>query len=309
MRILITGVSGLLGNNLAWYFRGKNLVMGFYNTHPVCFAEIECQKVDLLDVPVLGKWVQKFEPEVVIHCAGLTNLDFCEKNQEAAFAANVKATRNLVATLKGSSAKLVYISSDAVYDGKNGNYREEDPVEPMNYYGRTKYEGERESERHGNALILRTNIFGWNVLPKESLAEWMVSTLMRKELLRGFSDAFFSPIYTFDMASILERCLQKNLRGLYHCGSSTSLSKYEFVLQLSRYFGLDASLVQPCSRDEVPLAAKRGKNLSLCSDRLSKALDVPFPSMKESIKNFHRDFERGLPAKIKKECLTFRKKN
>lgn len=303
MRILITGVSGLFGNNLARHFRGQSSVLGLYNTHPVSISGVKTKKTDLLQEKAIQEILQEFQPEVIFHCAGLTDLDFCEKNRDITFDVNVRATRNMVNSLKGSSAMFVYISSDAVYDGEKGNYTETDPVHPMNYYGWTKYQGEQEAAKHGNTLILRTNIFGWNILLKESLAEWMVSSLRTKKAINGFHDAIFSPIYTFCLADILEKCLDKKLNGLYICGSSTLLSKYEFAIRLAHYFGFDASLVRSCSREQFPFVAKRGKNLSLCSNKLTQALGRIFPSMEESIQKFYKDFERGLPAKIKQENI------
>lgn len=298
-RVLITGISGLLGNNLALSLRERYELMGLYHSHPVMIDGIQTRFSDLLSEDSLRACVNDFEPDVVIHCASVTNVDFCETNRDLARRVCVSGTRSLATSLE-PRAKLVYISTDLVYDGKKGNFSESDPVNPLNHYGKCKHEGELESLRHADALVLRTNIFGWNIQDKLSLAEWILNELTNKRPIRGFTDATFSSIYTMELARLLDQSLQKDLRGVYNCGSSTSLSKYEFAVLLAKRFGLDASLIRPISIDDFHLMAKRGKNLSLDIGKLAGALDSLPPGLADSIESFHRDFATGLPERIKK---------
>jgi dTDP-4-dehydrorhamnose reductase len=298
-KILITGVSGLLGNNLAYYFRNKFNILGLYLTHPVTIEGIQIQKADLLSETSLRKIVHAFDPDIVIHCASLTNVDFCEDNQELTELVNIIGTRTVVESLKQTHAKLIYISSDSVYDGCKGNFREADPVNPQNYYGLSKYKGELEVLRNSGALIIRTNIFGWNIQEKHSIAEWILHELSSKKQIKGFNDVFFSSIYTFDLATILDIAIDHDLTGIFNCGSRTFLSKYEFALQIADCFKLEKDLIHSITVDDFAFRAKRGKNLTLNVSKLENALNYNLPTITESIEAFCRDYDKGVPLNIK----------
>ena len=301
-KILITGVSGLLGNNLACYFREKYNVWGLYLSHPVTIEGIQTQKADILSEGLLKQMVQDLCPDIVIHCASLTNIDFCERNKELTDRVNVNGTKTVAESIKDSDTKLVYISSDSVYDGGKGNFLETDPANPQNYYGLSKYKGELEASRIENCLILRTNLFGWNIQKKPSIAEWILDELTQKREIKGFSDVYFSSIYTFGLARILDRAIDLNLTGLFNCASSTSLTKYEFALHLAGRFKLERDLIKPISIDQHHFEAKRGKNLTLNVDKLKNALGENLPSIQESIEAFYNDFKNGLSGKIRREA-------
>lgn len=298
--MLITGVSGLLGNNIARFFRDDYEILGFYHSHPVFIDGIQLKSVNLLSKEDVTKSIKDFEPDVLIHCASLTDVDFCETEKELTKNVNVLGTRTVAESILKSLCKLVYISTDLVYDGKKGNYSENDPVNPLNYYGLSKLEGEQEVLRKPNALVLRTNIFGWNIQNKLSLAEWILQDLSAKKSIAGFQDVTFSSIYTFDLAKLLALAIEHDLRGIYNCGSSSPLSKYEFALQIAERFNLDKSLVKPGSVNDFHFKAKRAKKLSLDLTKLTKDLNIVPPKVTESLDNFYRDFQKGLPQKIKK---------
>lgn len=300
-KILITGVSGLLGSNLAYYFRESHEILGLYNSHPVEIENIRTHRVDILSDASLKNIVNDFGPEIVIHCASLTDIDYCEANKEQTCRVNVLGTKNMVDSVEGRNAKIIYISSDSVYSGGKGNYSETDQVNPQNYYGLTKYEGELEVLRRPDSLIFRTNIFGWNIQDKFSIAEWILHELIEKNQINGFRDAFFSSIYTFDLAKVLERAMEVELVGIYNCGSRDSISKYEFARTLAKFFSLDERLVNPISIDDFNFKAKRGKNLSLNVGKLANALSYGLPGIHNTVEAFYQDFKNGLTRKIKKQ--------
>lgn len=298
-KMLITGVSGLLGNNLAYYFREKYEVSGLYLSHPVKIKGIQAIKADLLSEVSFKKIVRDFNPDIIIHCASLTDVDFCEKNHELTDHINIEGTRIVAESIKNNNTKLVYISSDSVYDGRNGNFSEKDPVNPQNYYGLSKYKGELEVLKKTKSLILRTNIFGWNIQEKYSIAEWILHELSNRRQIKGFNDVFFSSIYNFDLAKILDIAIDEDLTGLFNGGSNTSSSKYEFALYISAYFNLNKDLIQPISIDDFNLGAKRGKNQTLNVNKLKTALNHNPPTISESIAAFFRDYKNGVPQRIR----------
>jgi len=301
LKILVTGVSGLLGSNLAYYFRDRHEMIGIYHSNHVEISRVTTVKGDITKPDEMQWVVSKFQPDVVIHCASLTNIDYCETHRAAAHRINVEGTRNLVQSLRESTAKLIYISTDAVFDGLKGNYSETDSVSPPNYYGQTKYEGELEAQQREKSLIVRTNIFGWNIRNKYSLAEWILYELMAEREIPGFVDVSFSSIYNFDLAQLLEQAISMDLDGMYNIASGSSLTKYEFAIAIAERFGLNVNLVKPISVHQFPLIAKRAKNLSLDVEKIRRTLQCPIPSIQQSIDNFQRDFLRGLHREIRTE--------
>ena len=299
MKIFITGISGLLGNNLAWYFRDRVDVVGCYNRHLINRSGITTYRADLCDYNRIRELVTTECPDVVIHCASRTDVDAMEKDREGGWQANVLTTRTLLDALRDMPAKLVFISTESVYRGDKGPFAESADPDPQNWYGATKLEGEKLVAARPGALILRTNIFGWNFQAKESLAEWFLNRLQGNESIKGFEDARFSSIYTFNLARIIEQCLEKNLSGTYNCASSDSCSKFEFGRRLAERFGFNKRLIQPAKLADVGFAAPRGNDLSLDTSKLKEALSHSLPTIHESMEEFYSDFTKGILQQIK----------
>ncbi|MHB8110071.1 MAG: SDR family oxidoreductase [Syntrophorhabdaceae bacterium] len=298
--MLITGASGMLGSNLAYYFRETYNVTGLYNDNPIAMNGVNMQRVNILSEKDLRLAIDEASPDVLVHCVGLTNVDTCEIEHEKADMLNVTGTKVIADSIKGLKAKLIYVSSDSVYDGKKGMFSEADAVNPQNYYGMTKYLGELETLKIENSLVMRTNFFGWNIRhTRRSIAEWVMHELSHGNTIQGFNDVFFSSLYTFDLAKMLDISLNRDIAGIFNFGSAQPLSKHEFAIELSQLFGFDCSLIQAISIDEYSLKAKRGKNLTLNVDKFIRATGHTPPTLRESIRNFHRDHLAGLPGKIR----------
>ena len=298
--MLITGVSGLLGNNLAYYFRDKYDILGLYSSHPVTIEGIDTARCELSHPGNIREILSEYNPEIIIHCASLTNIDECEGDKNAVNRINVMATGHIVEEVIDKDIRLIYISTDSVYEGIKGNYSEEDNINPQNYYGLSKYEGELEVLKKENSLILRTNLFGWNIQNKKSLGEWILEELTAKQKINGFKDAYFSSIYTMELARVIHISIMKNLTGVYNCGAFDSCSKYEFALKIADCFTLDKTLLSPISIDDFCFKVKRGKKLTLNVNKLQKALDYKLPTINHSIEAFYRDYKCGLPEEIKR---------
>jgi perosamine synthetase len=288
-KMLITGVSGLLGNNLAYYFARKFDVLGLYNDHPVIVQGIRTEGCDLLDKESLRRIVEGFQPAVVIHCASLASVDQSERDPRGAHRLNVVCTRNVDDALDGIDAHLIYISTDSVYDGTKGGYSEEDAVRPLNVYGQTKWEGEQCILQRRGGLVLRTNLFGWNIQDKKSLGEWVLDELQSGREIGGFHDAVFSTIYTMELARVIDMAIQKKLFGLYNCGSGDACSKFEFACKIAERFGFDRSLVKPISIADFNFQARRGKNLALRTQKIQAALSYRMPTIDQSVETFYKD--------------------
>lgn len=301
--IFITGISGQLGNNLAFYFKDQFKVIGTYFQNPVFLDSVVTDKYDLTIQKNVEDVLEKYKPDILIHCASLANVEKCEKETALAQKLNHLCAKNILESALDKDVKLVYISTESVYPGDKGNFSENDEVNPQNYYGLTKYMGEWEFRRKVNSLILRTNFFGWNIQNKEGFGEWILNNLKKNNTIGCFSDAFFSCIYTLDFARILEKALKKDLSGVYNCTTHNSLSKHEFALKMAETFGYSNKLINSTSFKQHPFVAKRGPDLSMNVQKMEKALGTRFPSMEDSINHFYEDHQKGLPERIKSQNI------
>ncbi|MCB9757489.1 MAG: SDR family oxidoreductase [Candidatus Omnitrophica bacterium] len=300
-RILITGVSGLLGSNLAFCLKDHYDIVGLYHSRRINLRGVLSRQVDMRSLPQMAAILREFNPHVVIHCAAQANVDLCEIDSQGAQEMNVVATANLVKSLENFETQLIHISTDLVYDGSKGLYSESDKVYPVNYYGVTKLESEKEALKKEGALVLRTNFFGWGILPRRSLAQWLIEELKAGRDVQGFTDVIFSSLYTFDLADLISKMMSRNLSGIYNCGSANAISKYEFLLQLAKKTGLKAEQIHAGFVDQFPLKAKRAKNLSMNVTKLAKDLAVRLPTSEESLDHFVADLGKDYPSSWQEE--------
>jgi len=299
MRILITGASGLLGLNLALEAAKQHTVFGTVNSHPIKTKAFEVLRVNLLDPDEMDRVVTYANPDWVIHCAALANLEACEANPALAKQLNTDLPEKLATIVARGGARLLHVSTDAVFDGQRGNYTEDDQPEPLSVYARTKFDGEKVvAAVKPEAIVARVNLFGWSLSGKRSLAEFFYNNLVAGKQVMGFTDVYFCPLLANDLAKIFIEMLTAGLQGLYHVVSSDCISKYEFGLKLSRQFDLDWKLISPTSVTEGGLKAIRSPNLTLKSDKLAKAIHNPLPGLSTGMKRFYTLYQQGYPQKL-----------
>jgi dTDP-4-dehydrorhamnose reductase len=265
---MIIGVSGMLGHTLAEVASKKFEVVGTC-AEPMYNKEgVEIEELDITDDNAVKSLFLKHDPDLIVNCAALTNVDFCEDHPEIAYRVHVNGTKFLSNAADKIGAKFVHISTDFVFDGKKGNYTEADVPRPINVYGKTKYEGEKVVSN--SALVLRTCIYGWNVLPKKSMIEWIIDEIKRTRPINLFSDSFFTPIYTRTFSKIILQMSKQNLKGLYHVAGSKRISKYDFALNVAEVFNLDKNLIKPIPFKNIVKKAKRPRDTSLLCHKLKK---------------------------------------
>ena len=209
-----------------------------------------------------------------------------------AISANVSVTENIAKSCSAET-KLVYISTDQVY-GETADYFEaNEALQPVNQYGKTKLLGEQKvQDLCSNHLIVRTNIFGWNVKPgRVSSAEWMYHALKNRKEITLFTDYTFSPIYTIYLGEIIMRLVDMDFTGVINVGSPTHCSKYDFGQQLAETFGFNQSLINRGSMKQHQFSAKRSIKLDIdCS--LLAGLEIDIPDWKQSITRFAEESKR-----------------
>ena len=299
MRLLVTGASGLLGLNLALEASKQHEVYGQVNQHLLKTAAFSVKQVDLLAPGAVEQILEQTQPDWVIHCAALANVDACETEPVLAKQLNTKLPEKLAVHVAKGGARLVHISTDAVFDGRIGEYSETDKPNPLSIYARTKLDGERAVlVANPQAIVARVNLFGWSLKGQRSLGEWFFNNLQAGKQIRGFTDVFFCPLLANHLATLLLTMLEKRLSGLYHVVSSDCTSKYAFGMAIARRFGFDEHLISPSSVTDAGLTAVRSPNLTLQTSKISLALGEPPPGLPEGIESFFTLYRDGYPAKI-----------
>jgi dTDP-4-dehydrorhamnose reductase len=227
-------------------------------------------------------------------------VDWCERNHDECLRLNVDVSRNVAEAAKASGAKLVYISTDSVFDGNVGQYRETDPVSPLNVYAKSKLLGERAiAEVLPESLIVRTSIYGWNLQEKLSLSEWMLKQFKTGSRFSGFDDIVFSPILVNELADCLAEMMTLDLHGIFHVGGSEHCSKFEFAEYLADTFGHDPHLVERSKIEFSKLPAVRPRNTSLDIEKLRQALGHGTSRIREGLERFKSLLANGFVARLK----------
>lgn len=218
-----------------------------------------------------------FIPDVIIHAAALTDLALCEREPALAKRVNTEAS-GVLAALSNSNTLVIYISTDSVFDGYKGNYRESDIPNPLNVYAKTKLEGEREVKRKckGKSLIIRTNIYGMHNPMKNSLCEWAYKSWVRNKPISGFTDIVFNAVYTGQLAYTLKELIYApELPDILNIGSNEAISKYDFLELLRIKLKMEDRLLLKSVSSDFPAVIERPKNTSLDTSILSAFLKIP----------------------------------
>jgi len=304
MRILITGTGGLLGSNLALEAASDHTVFGVDRSCPQKTEAFTPVVADLLDPGALERILDDSQPDWVIHCAAQANVDACEHDPDNARELNTELPRKLAHHVARGGARLLHVSTDAVFDGQRGEYTEKDSTNPLNVYAQTKLAGEiAVLEEAPNAIVARINIFGWSPTGKRSLAEFFINNLETGNQLKGFTDVFFCPVLVNDIADLFFQMLDKGLNGLYHVVSSESISKYDFGIAIAKRFGFDPDLIAPISVNQAGLKAVRSPNLTLRVDKLIRDLGEVPPGLSPAIERFYTLFQQNYPQIVRGLCL------
>jgi dTDP-4-dehydrorhamnose reductase len=298
--ILITGASGLLGINLAMEAMREHEVVGM-DRGKLKSAPFRVFNTNLLHRDAIDSVLDTTQPDWLINCAALANLEECEEKPELAKVMNVDVPARLANACAERGIRFVHISTDAVFDGeKTEPYAEDDIPNPPGVYSQTKLDSELATfSENPEAIVARVNFFGWSLSGKRSLGEFFVNNLSAGKNVNGFTDVIFCPMLVNVTARLLLEMLQKNLTGLYHVVGAQAMNKYQFGIEIARTFGLGESLISPKSVLSSELTAKRSHNLWLSTHKLSTDLGHEIPSFSTGLAEFYTQFQQGYPQKIR----------
>lgn len=293
LKILITGGSGLLALNWACLERETCKVVLALHKRNVnlqgvksIFASLD-SKDDVLSV------INTHLPDIVVHTAGLTNVEKCQESKKLAYSINSKIASNVALACNEAGVKLVYISTDHLFSGEVPLLPEDAVPNPVNVYAESKLSGEQKVITHNvNALIIRTNFFGWGHEFRQSFSDWIYTNLKSNKEITLFDDVYFTPILIDTLAEYVHELLALNMTGIFNVVSDERMSKYEFGLLICEKFGLSKQLIKRGSISSIRTLAPRPKDMSLSNNKLKKALglkSVPIQCQLNQLKNQLKD--------------------
>ncbi len=275
-RLLITGASGFLGGHLCRLAKKEWEVVGTHNLHPDLPLGVEKVQIDLRDRKALLVALKEFAPSVIIHSAVL-QIDDCERHPELAQQVNIDSTLYITEWAAKNNCRVIYISTDMVFDGLQGMYKEEDNTEPVNEYGRTKLVAERVVQEFcENSVIARLPLlFGFPAAGGACFMATMLDKLNRNQTVQTYIDQFRTPGLVQNMAEALLELAKNDFNGVLHIAGSTRLSREELARQSAERAGLDVNLLQPISMHDHALSSARPTDVSLDTTKARSILRTP----------------------------------
>jgi len=272
--ILITGANGQLGREIATLDSDKFQLIG-----------LSREELDITNLTACRKVFDQYKPYAVIHSAAYTAVDKAESDQEEAFLVNEDGTRHVAIASHEVGAKLVYISTDYVFDGRNDTpYLETDTVHPITVYGKSKLAGEvAVQDIHDQAFIVRTSwVYG---IYGNNFVKTMLSLAQQHKTLKVVADQFGSPTYTFDLAQFVLKLVSTEYYGIYHASNSGSCSWYDFAVAIFEDSGIEVE-VEDCTTEEFPRPAPRPAYSVMEHSNMHKNGFEPMRAWRDALREF-----------------------
>ncbi len=299
-KVLVIGGTGLVGNALvrAWTARGAEVAAATYH----CHASGGFHQLDMQDEAGVRALLARFRPAVVAVPAANPFVDYCELHPAETRKVNVDGTLNVARACRDLGARMVFYSSDYVFDGVKGVYTEEDAVSPINEYGRQKAAAEAGVlAADPRNLVLRTSgAYGWQWEPKNFVLQ-IRARLARGETMKVAADIRYNPTYVENLAEITAALIEKGASGIFHVVGAQEVVRHEFARLVARAFGLDAGLLVPVKSADLGSPTPRPKESSLRTDKVRAAV-FPHPvGVDEGLRRMlamepsWRDYARTLP--------------
>ena len=297
--ILITGGSGLLALNWALAIRERYSVTLGLHERDISLAGIQTRQIELESVSHLVRVFEAVQPQMVIHTAGLTNVEECEAKPDLAQHINVELAANVAQACAKLGLSLVHISTDHLFSGEESLVDETHPIAPKNVYGRTKAKAEfRVLAAHAQALVIRTNFYGWGTSYRRSISDVLIEALRSGKELTLFKDVIYTPNIIESVAQAVLDLVNLKAKGIFHVVGDERISKYEFGLKIAEGFNLDSSLVKPGFLAEQASLVQRPHDMSLSNKKTCNLLGRKLGGVAEHIARLHWQEQNGLAQEL-----------
>lgn len=292
MKILVTGANGLLGQVLTKQLLEKKYEVIATGKGPsrLIMAALEgytYKETDITDGPAIEALIIDEKPDLIVHAAAMTQVDQCELNKQECYNVNVTATRFIIDAAKKIKAKLVYVSTDFIFDGNNGPYKETDEPAPVNYYGSTKLVAEKAVMESGLDWAIARTILVYGIADasgRTNIISWIKQSLQSGITIKMVTDQFRTPTFVHDLARGIVLIIEKNARGIFHLSGDEQMTPYEIGVEVAKFFGFDQSLVQQSSSPDIKQPAMRPPRTGFILDKAKKELGYKPSKFADSLK-------------------------
>ena len=282
--IIVTGASSSPGYKIALKLSEKYDVLAVYNEHKI--EGINSIKFDITKES--EKLILDYKPDIIVHAAAIGNVDYCEENKEFCYNVNVVSLRKLFSEAYRKGTKIIYISTDYVFDGKKGLYKETDVPNPINYYGLTKFIGEEIAYSKGGTVMRIAAVYGTGY-GRTNFGKFIVDKLSKNEKIDAAYDQYTSPTLNTQIGEAALKLVEKDYDGLIHI-TGPRLSRYEFALKVCEKFGFSISLVNPVSITSFNFKSSRPKDSSLDNSLGKKITEIDLSDIDKSLEIFKGEY-------------------
>ena len=285
LKFLVTGSAGLVGQQVVKDLSKSNQVFSCYNESKPEYGN--SVKMDLKNYEMVSSILTEIKPDVVIHLGAMTGVDLCEKEKTSASEINTKATEIIAKECSKLNSFLVYVSTDYVFDGNFGMYKEDDVANPLGFYGKSKLEGEKAVQNFStNWCIVRTSTpFGLHPT-KKSFPMWVIENLQKQKQIDVLIDQFTSPTYIPNLSRMLIEISERRITGIIHAAGASKISRYQMASMVSDKLNLDGTLLKQISMNKMKWVAQRPKDSSLDVSRASSILNEKPQKIDQSLNLF-----------------------
>ena len=283
MKILVLGGSGIVGETFLEK-ANQHQLLATYDKNKINSTTVKTFQIHLPDDSLkIEKIIIDEHQDIVINFMAYSNADFCEENKIKTHDLHVKNTKLIVTMCTKINAKLIFISTDYVFDGEKGNYQENDIPNPVNYYGETKYEAEKIILNNTNNLILRTSLV-YGSSTKVRFLNFVLDKLINNQEIYAFDDIFNSATLVDDLVNAILKSVDFNVVGILHVAGPTCVSRFEFANIVANIFKFNNKLIKPVSINTAKFKAQRPIKPCLNTSKANKILKMRFSTVEEGIK-------------------------
>tara|TARA_B110000196_G_scaffold312945_1_gene318887 strand:- start:73 stop:942 length:870 start_codon:yes stop_codon:yes gene_type:complete len=244
-------------------------------------------KLNAVNIEEVEKYLISVKPETVINCVGIGDINFLEKNPSIAYKINSDSAKNIAKICNKLGIYMIHISTDSVFDGQTGMYKENDKINPLNIYTKSKALAENYVQDNAkNSVIVRTNFYGFDKKNKWFF-NWIINSLSSGKKITGFTDLIFNPLEISNLSNLLIELTTIKHEGILHLSSNDFLSKYDFIMKVASVFNFDKNLI---IKGNSSFQVKRPKNTTLDNSISKRILKTPITPLDLCLKNIKLNF-------------------
>lgn len=285
-KLLILGGTGLVGSTLIKYAQKKYQIHITNNKNESDFKDISCTTIDFInESEKIIELIQSLKPDYIIHTVAFPSVDFCETNHDEADFLHVKMTEKISKACKKINSKLIFLSTDAVFNNtKNVKFIESDKPNPINYYAKTKLDAENMvlSFSNDNVVLRTAVVYGWH--KKSRFTNWILDSLKNNKKVDPHIDQYSTPTLVDDLVIAILKILENDISGIFHATGKSCVNRFEFATKIAKYFNYDTNLIIPVTSQEKKQLAPRPNASCLDSTKLENLIGFEFKTIDDGLR-------------------------